>query len=100
MTGADLQRDCQFVAEVSNLPWGWEVSDVNQSVAVCQSYMNKMIEQQTAAKAKKSYCLPQDINPEQLIPAFMNYAHKYPHVLNKDADSAVVELMGKAYPCK
>lgn len=100
VTGTDLQRDCQFVSEVSGLPWGWEVSDVNQSVKVCHSFMNKMIKQQAAAKARGSYCLPQDIDTDKLVPAFMSYAKQYPHTLKKDANSAVVELLGKAYPCK
>jgi len=99
-TGAELLRNCQFFSEVSNLPWGWEVLDVNQSVTICLAFMDKLITQQKSADNKKSYCLPEDVINRQLAATFVTYARKYPRSLEKDADSAASEVLSKAYPCK
>lgn len=99
-TGADLVRNCQFFSAVSNLPWGWEVLDVNQSVSVCLAFMNKLIDQQKDPEEKKAFCLPDNVEDRQLAATFVTYAHKYPKLLDKDADTAAAEILNKAYPCK
>lgn len=99
-TGAELVRNCQFFSEVSHLPWGWEVLDVNRSVSVCLAFMDKLIEQRKDAKKKMAYCLPDEVENRQLAATFVTYARKYPHSLEKDANTAAAEVLGKAYPCK
>ena len=99
-TGTDLVRNCQFFSAVSNLPWGWEVLDVNQSVSICLAFMDKLIAQQKDSKVKKLFCLPDNVEDRQLAATFVTYAHKYPKLLAKDADTAAAEVLSKAYPCK
>ena len=99
-TGTDLVRNCQFFSAVSNLPWGWEVLDVNQSVSICLAFMNKLIAQQKDSKEKKTFCLPDNVEDRQLAATFVTYAHKYPKLLTKNADTAAAEVLSKAYPCK
>ena len=99
-TGAELVRNCQFFSEVSNLPWGWEVLDVNQSVTACLAFMDKLIEQQKSAKARKAYCLPENVINRQLAATFVTYARKFPQALDQDANSATDEILANAYPCK
>lgn len=99
-TGAELVGNCQFFSEVSHLPWGWEVLDVNQSVSICLAFMDKLIEQKKTATDKKLYCLPDDVENRQLAATFVTYARKFPHALDKDASMSAAEVLGKAYPCK
>jgi len=99
-TGAELLRNCQFFSEVSNLPWGWEVLDVNQAVTICLAFMDKLITQQKKVDSKKTYCLPEDVINRQLAATFVTYARKFPGSLEQDADSAASEVLRKAYPCK
>ena len=74
--------------------------DVNQSVSVCLAFMNKLIDQQKDSKEKKTFCLPDNVEDRQLAATFVTYAHKYPKLLTKNADTAAAEVLSKAYPCK
>ena len=101
-TGMDMLNHCRVYTQLAPMPWGFKMLDTNPSIEVCLSYMNGLIAPLDSGQesAAGNYCLPNDITGGQLAAVFVTYADQHPQSLQQEQDSAVSELIGKAFPCK
>lgn len=100
-TGSELFGQCLLYTEISPMPWAKKVTDYNESIRACLSYMDEVIVKSKSEKATReyNYCLPEGITNGQLAALYVHFGGNYPKLINTDADGAVNAVLEKAYPC-
>jgi hypothetical protein len=102
MLGIVGRADSDFISANTVLP-----DCENESIAVqndCVMYLAGVVDATETwiafGQVREVFCIPNDVNLDQLRKIFIKFANEHPEDLHSNAGSVVINALFKAFPCE